>query len=282
MRKLVALFFLSVAIIPSQGTVSSANASDPTSVGSIGIRISQIPADVLNHPYSKAYIVSRVYPGVPLTQRLEVFNTSSQKFEVSIYPGKATFSRGKFEVANGRTGNELTKWTKLSPGVVNLKPGESKFVNVTILPPDDAPSIQQFGVIWAEVHGAPNPSGITSVSRVGIRMYVPVGDSAAIAIGETNQTSNTNEIIVKKSLLSSFTKEVIIILILFALVFLLLFLFFFRRGNSDRKFIRENEKRLETQWKRERDRRRKIWKNRGRLNYSRHVQEEPPHDYEER
>jgi len=203
-------------------------------------------------------------------------------FKVSIYPGKATFSHGKFEVADGRTGNSLTSWTKLSPNVLNLKAGDSKFINVTILAPDDAPSIQQFGVIWAEVQGAPNEAGITSISRVGIRMYVPVGDSAAIAIGETNLTSSTNEIIVKKSLVSAYTIEVMLGLIFVAIVLLILFLFILRRGNSDHKFRKENEKLLESQWKRERDRRRKIWKNRGSMNSFRHSRQETDYDEENR
>jgi hypothetical protein len=246
-----------------------AQGAQPQSVGSVGIRIAQIPADVVNNPYSKAYIVSRIYPGVALTQRLEVFNTSSQEFKVSLYPGKASLSGGNFEVAEGRTGNDLTSWVKLSPNTVTVKPGQSKYFEVTILPPVDAPSIQQFGVIWAEVQGDRNANGITAVSRVGIRMYVPVGDSAAIAIGGTSMTSSTNEILVKKSILTAHEIELLLLFVSMSIIFLFLFLFFYRRGSSDHKFRKENEKILESQWKRERDRRREIWKRRGRINPAR-------------
>lgn len=243
-----------------------AQGAQPQSVGSVGIRIAQIPADVVNNPYSKAYIVSRIYPGVALTQRLEVFNTSSQEFKVSLYPGKASFSGGNFEVAEGRTGNNLTSWVKLSPNTVTVKSGQSQYFDVTILPPVGAPSIQQFGVIWAEVQGEKNAAGITAVSRVGIRMYVPVGDSAAIAIGGTSMTSSTNEIVVKKSILTAHEIQLLVLFVSMSIIFLFLFLFFFRRGSSDHKFRKENEKILESQWKRERDRRREIWKRRGRSN----------------
>jgi hypothetical protein len=250
--------------------------AQPTSIGSVGIRIAQIPADVANNPYSKAYIVSRVYPGVALTQRLEVFNTSSQEFKVSLYPGKATLSGGNFEVADGRTGNDLTSWVKLTPSTVTVKSGQSQYFDVTILPPMGAPSIQQFGVIWAEVQGDKNAAGITAVSRVGIRMYVPVGDSAAIAIGGTSMTSSTNEILVKKSILTAHEIELLVLFVSMSIVFLFLFLFFFRRGSSDHKFRKENEKILESQWKRERDRRREIWKRRGRSNPQREQRPQRP------
>jgi hypothetical protein len=256
------LFFFLLTLASFLSTAFNAHASEPTVVGSVGIRIAQIPAAVAEHPFAGAYIVSRVKPGIALIQRLEVFNTSTQEIKVSVYPGAATFVKNEFLVGDGRAGNNLTHWTKLLPDVLVLKPGETKWFNMTILPPLDALSDQEFGVIWAEVQGAPNAAGITSVSRVGIRMYVPVGNAPDILIAATSMTSSTNEIIVKKSLVSQYIIEVVLLFVILSLLFLCLFLLFWRRGKSDRKFRKENEKRLEAQWKQERDRRRQIWKNR--------------------
>ena len=250
-----------------------AYAAEPTAVGSVGIRIAQIPAALAQEPLAGAYIISRLQPGIELAQRLEVFNTSTQEIKVSIYPGLATFKDNKFLIGNGRDGNELTSWTKLSLNTLILKPGKNQYFTMTISPPADALSLQQFGVIWAEVQGAPNSAGITAVSRVGIRMYIPVGNAPAITISAPSVTSTVNEIIVKKSLVSRYIVEVITFFIFLSLMFLILFLFFLRRGNSDRKFRKENEKQLESQWKRERDRRRKIWKTGGQS-----PQNPPPHD----
>lgn len=260
---LIALFSCAIPI--------SANAGEPTSVGSVGIRIAQIPAAVAEEPLAGSYIISRLQPGISLTQRLEVFNTSTQEIKVSIYPGLATFKNNKFLIGEGRNGNELTSWTKLSPNILVLKPGATQYFNMTISPPADALSLQQFGVIWAEVQGAPNASGITAVSRVGIRMYVPVGNAPNISIGYQVTSSTINEIIVKKSLVSRYIVEVILFFIFLSLIFLILLLFFLRRGKSDRKFRKENERQLEAQWKRERDRRRKIWKTGSRSHQN------PPH-----
>lgn len=266
-------FLLPIALF-SCALTTSASASEPTSVGSIGIRIAHIPAAVAHEPLAGSYIISRLQPGVELTQRLEVFNTSTEAIKVSLYPGLATFKNRTFLIGNGRDGNDLTSWTKLSQDLVVLKPGATQYFNMTISPPLDALSLQQFGVIWAEVQGAPNSSGITSVSRVGIRMYVPVGNAPDIAIGEQVVSSATNQIIVKKSLISRYIVVVVLFSVFLALIFLILLLFFLRRGESDRKFRKENERKLEAQWKRERDRRRKIWKS-GRES------PRPPDDYYE-
>lgn len=240
----------------------SAHASEPTVVGSVGIRIAQIPAAISEEPLAGSYIISRLQPGIELTQRLEVFNTSTQEIRVSLYPGLATFENNQFLVGDGRDGNELTSWTKLTPNQISLKPGETRYFNMTISPPVDALSLQRFGVIWAEVQGASNAGGLTAVSRVGIRMYVPVGTSSDINVSLPSITSATNEIIIKKSLVSRYIIQVIIFFVLLSILFFSLLLFFLRRGNSDRKFRKENEKKLEAQWKRERARRRKIWKSR--------------------
>jgi len=250
-----------------------AHAAEPTAVGSVGIRIAQIPAALANEPLAGSYIISRLQPGVAFEQRLEVFNTSTQVIKVSVYPGLATFKDRKFLIGNGRDGNELTSWTKLAFSSVSLKPNTSQYFTMTISPPADALSLQQFGVIWAEVQGAPNSAGITAVSRVGIRMYIPVGNAPDIAIADPTVNSTLNEIVVKKSLVSRYIIEVVSFFIVLSLIFLSLLLFFLRRGNSDRKFRKENEKQLEAQWKRERARRRKIWKTGGQS-----PQDAPPTD----
>jgi hypothetical protein len=254
----------------TQFFTAGSHAAEPVAIGSVGIRISEIPANVADHPYSKVYIVSRLVPGVEMTQRLEVFNTSPKEFKVSLYPGLATFSNGEFKIGEGRMGNTLTSWTKLTPNTVVVKPGASKFFTVTISPPADAASVTQYGVIWAEVAGTPNEAGITSVSRVGIRMYVPVGDSSETPISATDMVSSTNEIIVKKSFLTTYTLATILVGFFLILALISLVLFFLRRDTSERKARRTNEKLLEEQWRNERARRRKIWKQKL------HLPENPP------
>lgn len=268
------LYFIVIAAF-SCAVPTYALASEPTAVGSVGIRIAQVPSALAEEPLAGAYIISRIQPGVEFAQRLEVFNSSPQEIKVSVYPGLATFKNKQFLIGNGRDGNEFTSWIKLSQKELVLKPGANQYFTMTISPPADALSLQQFGVIWAEVQGAPNSAGITAVSRVGIRMYVPVGNAPNILITEPIVNSTMNEIVVKKSLVSRYIVEVIIFFVFLSLTFLTLLLFFLRRGNSDRKFRKENEKQLESQWKRERDRRRKMWRS-GTQPQESHSRNDPP------
>jgi hypothetical protein len=258
-------FILSLALvaITSGAQGFPAHATDASSVGSVGIRIAQIPAAVAEEPFSDVYIISRLQPSTTLTQRLEVFNTSTQEFKVNVYPGAATFVDGKFVVVDGKIGNTLTIRTKLSPNVLSVKPGESKTFMMTITAPGDAVSEQEFGVIWAEVQGAPNSSGVTTVSRVGIRMYIPVGNSPAISISKASLTSNTNQIVVKKTSSTRYLFQIIYILSALNIFFFLLLLFCYRRNSSDRKERKRSDKRDEAEWRKEKERRGKISKQTG-------------------
>jgi len=258
------LLISSLVLLASSTLTITALASDSSSVGSIGIRIAQIPAAIAEDPFSEVYIVSRLQPGKNLVQRLEVFNTSSQEFKVSVYPGAATFIDGKFSVADGRTENTLTSWTRLSPNLLVVKPGESKTFVMNISTPSDASSIQQFGVIWAEVKGTPSASGVTSVSRVGIRMYVPVGNSPAITISKASLTSNNQQIIVKESAAHSYSNQIIYILAALNLLFFTLFLIYFRRNSQERKEKKKKDKKDEAEWRKEKERRDEMSKRTGR------------------
>ena len=241
-----------------------AQAVNPTAAESFGIRIAQIPPAVANDQFASSYIISRIKPGAPLSQRLEVVNNSTQTLKVHVYPGLATYDGEQFLVGDGAAGNKLSSWTALTPNFLTLKPGETNFFIMTISPPGDAPSTQEFGVIWAEVQGTTNATGITSVSRVGIRMYIPIGDAPDIIISQPKITS-PNELIGNNSLLSAFRIKIVTFFVFISILFFILFFFFRHRSKSNRKYRRENERQLEGQWKRERDRRREIWKRGGHV-----------------
>jgi hypothetical protein len=247
--------FLCAALILFASSSFALEAQAADSVGSIGIRVAQIPAAVAEDPYADVYIISRIQPANSLMQRLEVFNTSAQEFKVNVYPGAATYVDGKFNVADGRTGNALSSWTKLSPNVLILKPGESKTFSMIISPPSDAASIQQFGVIWAEVQGSPNPKGISSVSRVGIRMYIPIGDAPAIIFSKASLASNSNQIIVKKISGNTYPIQVIYISFVLNLTLIVLVILFILRGSQERKERRRRDRREEKEWREEKRRR---------------------------
>jgi hypothetical protein len=145
-------------------------------VGGLGIRISQIPSASANTPNSGIYIVSRLLPSTSVTQRLAVSNSSSKPMHVTIYPGPATNIDGVFLAQAEGTSNELTSWTTVSPSTIDLPAHSYKEVTVTINVPSAITPSESFGVIWASVSATSGGSGITSVNRVGIRMYDPIGN----------------------------------------------------------------------------------------------------------
>jgi hypothetical protein len=98
------------------------------------------------------------------------------------YPAAATISRGAFVGAAAHTPNELSTWTSVLPGASNIPAGGDAIATVTIAVPSNAPSGEQYGVVWVETRSAPvSGAGITQVSRVGIRLYLSIGPGGAPA-----------------------------------------------------------------------------------------------------
>ena len=167
--------------------------TDSADPGSLGIRIAQILSGVRNDLHASDYIVSRLTPGTPFTQRLEVSNSTNELMHVSIYPGAATNADGNFATSPQGVVNDLTSWTTVSPASVDLPAHSVAQEMVTITVPVGAPPSQQYGVIWAAISTTSPSSGITSVNRVGVRMYDPVGNYSAASVALTQKSAPTSQ-----------------------------------------------------------------------------------------
>ncbi|OHV34343.1 peptidase [Pseudofrankia sp. EUN1h] len=165
-------------LIPATTALTQpARASGSTS-GSVGIRLVDVPADDVDDPRARLYIVDYLKLGAVIHRRVEVTNKSDAEAHVSIYPGAASVKNGSFDVAPGHTPNELTSWMSLDRHVLTLPPGASAPVTVTIAVPRDASPGERYAGIWAEVAASSTPEqskGILEVSRVGVRVYLAVG-----------------------------------------------------------------------------------------------------------
>ena len=150
-----------------------------TDAGGLGIRIAQIPASAENTPNARVYIVTRLLPGTTNSQRLEVSNSTDQPLNVTIYPGAATNAGGVFNALPIGQSNDLTSWTTVSPSVATIPAHSYISALVTIDVPTPVTPSEQYGVIWAATSSSQSSTGVTSVNRVGIRMYNPVGDYTA-------------------------------------------------------------------------------------------------------
>ncbi|MFE2516783.1 hypothetical protein [Streptomyces mirabilis] len=86
----------------------------PNPPDAVGIRLVDVPADLVKDPRARQYVVDSLKPGVTVKRRIEVSNKSADALHVAVYPGAADIRRGSFVGAAGSTGNELTTWIKPS------------------------------------------------------------------------------------------------------------------------------------------------------------------------
>lgn len=135
---------------------------------------------------ARVYIVDRLTPSTTHTQHVEVSNTTNGPLTVDIYPGAATNIGGNFLPSNPGVSNDLVAWTTVSPSTVVIAAHGYARATVTIKVPDVVTPGELNGLIWASIKSTPNAQGITSVNRVGIRMYTPVGAAPATSTTMSN------------------------------------------------------------------------------------------------
>jgi hypothetical protein len=176
-RALAALALVAAVAAPASPSTAAADASFPDSVaGAIGLRLLDVPATAAGDPRARIYIVDHVAPGAVIHRRIEVSNTTTSASQVSVYPAAATIAKSSFLGTAGHTANELSTWTAVSPGTLTVPAGSHLPATVTVAVPRDAAPGERYGVVWAEVRRAPiEGSGVTEISRVGIRLYLSIG-----------------------------------------------------------------------------------------------------------
>jgi hypothetical protein len=177
-----ALALTTVAIAPFRASAAAPGPVLPTTaVGAIGLRLVAVPLATLDDPRAQIYIVDHLAPGTVLHREIEISNTTAATANIALYPAAATIVEGSFLGAAGRTANDLSSWTSVTPNVADLPAGGRLKAAVTITVPNDAPSGEHYGVVWAESPSAPATAsgGIMQVSRVGIRLYLSVGAGGA-------------------------------------------------------------------------------------------------------
>jgi hypothetical protein len=102
-------------IIPAAGALAvPAQAAAPVA-GSIGIRLLDAPAAARSDSRARVYIVDFLPLGSVIHRHLEVTNGSASARRIVLYSGAASISHGTFNVAPGRTPDDLTTWITLRP-----------------------------------------------------------------------------------------------------------------------------------------------------------------------
>jgi hypothetical protein len=142
----------------------------------VGIRLLEGPASKRADPRAKLYIVDNLKAGTTIHRRIGVNNKTRGRLHMSLYAAGATIKNGAFTPDPGHTQNEVSSWISVAPSAVDVAPGAEVDATVTIVVPKGATNGEQYAAVFAEPPAAQGPNGLNEVNRVGIRVYLSVGD----------------------------------------------------------------------------------------------------------
>jgi hypothetical protein len=144
----------------------------------IGVTLLEGPANAVDDPRAHEYIVDHLAPGSTILRKIGYSNGTEQPVDLTFYAVGAKIQDGSFVPGAGHATNDLSTWTTFSPTAAIVQPGETLPVTVTIAVPADAGDGERYAAALAE-HGTAVPGGFTSITRVGIRIYLSVGTGEA-------------------------------------------------------------------------------------------------------
>jgi hypothetical protein len=153
---------------PAPSTQSAGGAA----VGSLGIRLLDIPADATDDPRAHQYIVDSLQPGTTIQRRIEISNGTAGPLTIAVYPGAAKIEDGSFIGAAPGSQNTLSSRTGVNEDRLLIGAGQSAIDTVTVTIPSDAAPGESYAEVWAQV--ASPGRGISLAARVGIRLYLNV------------------------------------------------------------------------------------------------------------
>ena len=142
------------------------------SAGGIGLKLVDIPNGGKD-PRARLYIIDHLAPGAVIHRRVEVSNTTKARIRVDLYSAAAAIADGGFSGAAGHTANDVSRWTSIAPGALDIPAGGRVRATVTVAVPRDGAPGEQYGAVWAEARSA--VGGIAQASRVGVRLYLSIG-----------------------------------------------------------------------------------------------------------
>ena len=85
----VLLLPFSSVVASAAGTVTSAP-TDTATVGTLGIRLVDVPVSSAGDPRARLYIVDHLSPGTVIKRRIEVSNTTRTPLSVALYSAAAS------------------------------------------------------------------------------------------------------------------------------------------------------------------------------------------------
>ena len=178
-RAAIVVLFLSIATAGALAPAVAAPQGQTTTTAPIGgtglvLRLVEVPTARKDDPRANQYIVDHVAPGTTIRRRIEVKNDTTSPFTAKLYVGGARVVDGAF-VPQDEPPGPLASWGSVTPEQREVAPGAALTATVELRVPADATEGERYGAVWAELPPAAGASGISTVNRVGIRIYLSVG-----------------------------------------------------------------------------------------------------------
>lgn len=176
-RALRRLGFVIVAagtLVPAAAVAAAPPVSSPPPPAGLGVKLLQGPDDRLDDPRAHSYIIDHLAPGTTISRQIGYSNGNAEPMDVTFLAVSANLDSGGFVVGADDAPSELTSWTSFSVDHATIQPGETLPVTVTIAVPANATKGERYAAALAAT--APSAgTGVSTISRVGIRIYLSVG-----------------------------------------------------------------------------------------------------------
>ena len=174
MTRFTALLIVAAGLI-SPAATAIAQPSPPVQQG-IGIRLLEAPAERADDPRARSYIIDHVAPGTRIERDVEVTNGTEDAATLDLYPVGAGIVEGSFTADPGRGRNELAEWMSVTPEQVTLQPNGRATATVVIQIPAQASAGERYAALLVERPPDGGPGQVGVAARVGIRVYLSVGE----------------------------------------------------------------------------------------------------------
>ena len=185
MRRLFSMIMLVLAAgTLSPGVVAVAAIHRPIGPAPqrFGVRLVDVPVSAADNPRALRYIIDYLPTGTVIHRRILIMNQEARIAHFTVYPDAASISNGSFTGDSGATRSELTGWISVQYQTLTLRPHASAMDMITIRVPPGATRGEHYGLIWVQQAAYARASsgfGVSEIARVGIRIYLAVGQGGA-------------------------------------------------------------------------------------------------------
>lgn len=132
---------------------------------------------------ARRFFEIEVSPGATWTDRVRVWNRSSEPVELRLYGAEAKDDDGTYTIATYESRAQGTgSWIDVEPASVTLGPGEERIVSVHLTAPNHLPEGDRLGAVVVEGSAGQGAGGVDVVTRLGILLLMEPGTGGVLGL----------------------------------------------------------------------------------------------------